>query len=92
MITDKEIVERVGEIGSTVWQLENKVAMLQRIVDLLLVNDPECKVTKHFVERAKLNLEWQEASNKAQKKILEMRYEIDELLSQHPELREANER
>jgi len=92
MITDKEIVARVGEIGSTVWQLENKVAMLQRIVDLLLVNDPECKVKKHFVEHAKLNLEWQEASDKAQKKIREMRYEIDELLSQHPELREANER
>ena len=92
MITDKEIVERVGEIGSTVWQLENKVAMLQRAVDLLLVNDPECKVTKHFVERAKFNLERQEASNKAQKKIREMRYEIDELLSQHPELREVNER
>jgi ApbE superfamily uncharacterized protein (UPF0280 family) len=92
MITDKEIVARVGEIGSTVWQLENKVAMLQRIVDLLLVNDPECKVTKHFVECAKLNLEQREASNKAQKKIREMRWEIDELLSQHPELREANER
>ena len=92
MITDKEIVERVGEIGSTVWQLENKVAMLQRAVDLLLVNDPECKVKKYFVERAKLNLERQEASDKAQKKIREMRYEIDELLSQHPELREANER
>jgi hypothetical protein len=92
MITDKEIVARVGEIGSTVWQLENEVAMLRRAVDLLLVNDPECKVTKHFVERAKLNLERQEASNKAQKKIREMRWEIDELLSQHPELREANER
>ena len=92
MITDKEIVARVGEIGSTVWQLENKVAMLQRAVDLLLVNDPKCKVTKYFVERAKLNLERQEASDKAQKKIREMRCEIDELLSQHPELREANER
>jgi ApbE superfamily uncharacterized protein (UPF0280 family) len=91
MITDKEIVARVGEIGSTVWQLENKVAMLQRIVDLLLVNDPECKVTKHFVECAKFNLERQESSDKAQKKIREMRYEIDELLSQHPELRETNE-
>jgi hypothetical protein len=92
MITDKEIVARVGEIGSTVWQLENKVAMLQRAVDLLLVNDPECKVTKYFVERAKYNLERREASAKAQKKIRDMRYEIDELLSQHPELREANER
>jgi hypothetical protein len=92
MITDKEIVARVGEIGSTVWQLENKVAMLQRIVDLLLINDPECKVTKHFVGRAKLDLARREASNKAQKKIREMRWEIDELLSQHPELREANER
>jgi len=92
MITNQEIVARVGEIGSTVWQLENKVAMLQRIVDLLLVNDPECEVTKHFVECAKANLERRETSNKAQKKIREMRYEIDELLRQHPELREANER
>jgi len=92
MITNQEIATRVGEIGSTVWQLENKVAMLQRIVDLLLVNDPECEVTKHFVECAKLNLEQREASNKAQKKIREMRWEIDELLSQHPELREVNER
>ena len=91
MITDKEIVARVGEIGSTVWQLENKVAMLQRIVDLLLVNDPECEVTKHFVECAKFNLERQEASDKAQKKIRDMRGEIEKLLSQHPELREVYE-
>jgi predicted nuclease with TOPRIM domain len=92
MITDKEIVAGVREIGNKVWQLENKVATLQRIVDLLLINDPECEVKKHFVERAKTKREYQEASDKAQEKIREIRGEIERLLSQHPELREANER
>lgn len=92
MITDNDIVAKVNEIGNTVWQLENKVAQLQRAVDLLLINDPECEATKHFVKRAKLKRERQEAADKAQEKIREMRGEIERLLGQHPELREINER
>jgi prefoldin subunit 5 len=92
MITDNDIVAKVNEIGNTVWQLENKVAMLQRAVDLLLINDPECEATKYFVERAKRKRERQEASDKAQEKIREMRGEIERLLGQHPDLREINER
>jgi hypothetical protein len=92
MITDNDIAAKVNRIGNTVWQLQNDVSRLQRIVDLLLINEPDCEATKYFVERAKRKREQQEASNKAQEKIREMRGEIERLLGQHPELREINER
>ena len=83
--------ERLQKLEKAVWNLEHDLNESQRVIDLLLVNDPESEVRKHFVERAKKKLEHIDALRNAQEKIRDMRGEIEKLLSQHPELREANE-
>ena len=86
-----DIDERLQKLEKTVWNLEHDLNESQRVIDLLLVNDPESEVRKHFVERAKKNLEHKVTLRNAQEKIRDMRGEIEKLLSQHPELREVNE-
>ena len=86
-----DIDERLQKLEEAVWKLGADIGMMRRTIDLLLVNDPKCEVTKHFVERAKKKLEHKVTLRNAQEKIRDMRGEIEKLLSQHPELREANE-
>lgn len=86
-----DIDERLQKLEKTVWNLEHDLNESQRVIDLLLVNDPESEVRKHFVERAKKKLEHKVTLRNAQEKIRDMRGEIEKLLSQHPELREINE-
>jgi len=85
------IDERLQKLEKTVWNLERDLNESQRVIDLLLVNDPESEVRKHFVERAKKKLEHIDALRKAERKVVEMRFEIEDILFQHPELREVYE-
>lgn len=82
-----DIDERLQKLEEAVWKLGHDLNQAQRLIDLLLVNDPESEVRKHFVERAKKKLEHIDALRNAQEKIRDMRGEIERLLSQHPELR-----
>ena len=86
-----DIDERLQKLEKAVWNLEHDLSTAQRVIDLLLVNDPESEVRKHFVERAKKKLEHKVTLRNAQEKIRDMRGEIEKLLSQHPELREVYE-
>lgn len=86
-----DIDTRLGKLEITVWRLEHELSQAQRVIDLLLINDPECEVTKCFVKRAKQSREHREVLKNAQEKIRDMRGEIERLLNQHPELRKANE-
>ena len=86
-----DIDERLQKLEEAVWKIGADIGMMQRVIDLLLVNDPESEVRKHFVERAKKKLEHIDALRKAQEKIRGMRCEIADLLMDYPELREANE-
>lgn len=86
-----DIDERLQKLEKRVWNLEHDLNQAQRVIDLLLVNDPESEVRKHFVERAKKKFEHIDALRKAERKVAEMRFEIESLLCQHPELREVYE-
>ena len=86
-----DIDERLQKLEKAVWKLGHDLNETQRVIDLLLLNDPECEVTKHFVERAKKNREYKIELKKTQEKIRDMRCEIADLLMDYPELREANE-
>lgn len=86
-----DIDERLQKLEEAVWKLGHDLNQAQRVIDLLLVNDPESEVRKHFVERAKKKLEHIDALRKAERKVAEMRFEIESLLCQHPELREVYE-
>ena len=83
--------ERLQKLEKAVWNLEHDLSTAQRVIDLLLVNDPESEVKKHFVERAKKKLEHIDAFRKAERKVAEMRFEIEDIFCQHPELREVYE-
>ena len=86
-----DIDERLQKLEEAVRKLGHDLNETQRVIDLLLLNDPECEVTKHFVERAKKNREYKIELKKTQEKIRDMRCEIADLLMDYPELREANE-
>lgn len=86
-----DIDEQLQKLEKAVWKLGHDLNQAQRVIDLLLVNDPESEVRKHFVERAKKKLEHIDDLRKAERKIVEMRFEIESLLCQHPELREVYE-
>jgi len=82
---------RVSKLEGEVQRLSRDLSEAQRVIDLLLVNDPECEVRKHFVERAKKKLENINALRKAERKVAEMRFEIEDIFCQYPELREVYE-
>lgn len=86
-----DIDERLKKLEEVVWKLGHDLNQAQRLIDLLLVNDPESEVRKHFVERAKKKLEHIDDLRKAERKIVEMRSEIQDILCQYPELREQYE-
>ena len=86
-----DINERLQKLEEAVWKLGHDLNQAQRLIDLLLVNDPESEVRKHFVERAKKKLEHIDALRKAESKVAEMRSEIQDILCQYPELREQYE-
>ena len=82
---------RLQKLEEAVWKLGHDLNQAQRVIDLLLVNDPESEVRKHFVERAKKKLEHIDALRKAERKVAEMRFEIEDIFCQYPELREVYE-
>lgn len=86
-----DIDERLQKLEGEVWKLSHDLNQAQRVIDLLLINDPESEVRKHFVERAKKKLEHTDALRKAERKVAEMRFEIEDIFCQHPELREVYE-
>lgn len=86
-----DIDERLKKLEEAVWKLSHDLNQAQRVIDLLLVNDPESEVRKHFVERANKKLEHIDALRKAERKVAEMRFEIQDILCQYPELREQYE-
>ena len=90
-MTVNDTDERLQKLEETVWKLSRDLSEAQRLIDLLLVNDPESEVRKHFVERAKKKLEHIDAVQKAERKVAEMRFEIEDIFCQYPELREVYE-
>ena len=86
-----DIDQRLKKLEEVVWKLGHDLNQAQRVIDLLLVNDPESEVRKHFVERAKKKLEHIDAVQKAERKVAEMRFEIEDIFCQYPELREVYE-
>ena len=64
-----DIDERLQKLEEAVRKLGHDLNETQRVIDLLLLNDPECEVTKHFVERAKKNREYKIELKKTQEKI-----------------------
>ena len=86
-----DIDERLQKLEEAVWKLGHDLNQAQRVIDLLLVNDPESEVRKHFVERAKKKLEHIDALRKAERKVAEMRFEIEDILCPHPDRREVHE-
>lgn len=86
-----DIDEQLQKLEKAVWKLGHDLNQAQRVIDLLLVNDPNSEVRKHFVERAKKKLEHIDALRKAESKVAEMRFEIEDIFCQYPELREIYE-
>jgi hypothetical protein len=82
-----DIDVRVSKLETAVWKLNYELNEAKRVIDLLLVNDPECKVTKHFVERAKKSREHCDRLRKAQEKLKQLRSDAEEIMCEYPELR-----
>lgn len=82
-----DIDTRVNDLERTVLSLGHDLNEARRLIDLLLVNDPESEVRKHFVERAKKTLEHREKLNKAREQLRQLQSAMNDIVYEHPELR-----